>query len=36
VIATAGGVHDAFVVAAVLSVLAIVAALGMRTPTPSP
>ena len=32
VIATAGGVHDAFVVAAVLSVLAIVGALGMRTP----
>jgi hypothetical protein len=27
-------VHDAFVVAAVLSVLAIIGALGMRTPAP--
>ena len=35
VLATAGGVHDAFVVAAVLSLLAIVAALGMRTPAPT-
>jgi len=34
-VATAGGVHDAFVVAAVLSVLAIVAAFGMRTPAPA-
>jgi DHA2 family lincomycin resistance protein-like MFS transporter len=34
VVATAGGVHQAFVVAAVLSVLAIVAAFGMRTPSP--
>jgi DHA2 family lincomycin resistance protein-like MFS transporter len=33
VAATAGGVHDAFLVAAVLSVLAIIAAVGMRTPT---
>jgi DHA2 family lincomycin resistance protein-like MFS transporter len=35
VVATAGGVHQAFVVAAVLSVLAIVAAFGMRTPSPA-
>jgi MFS transporter, DHA2 family, lincomycin resistance protein len=35
VVATAGGVHQAFVVAAVLSVLAIAAALGMRTPSPA-
>ncbi len=34
VIATAGGVHDAFVVAAVLSLVAIVVALGMRAPAP--
>jgi MFS transporter, DHA2 family, lincomycin resistance protein len=35
VVATAGGVHQAFVVAAVLSVLAIAAASGMRTPSPA-
>jgi DHA2 family lincomycin resistance protein-like MFS transporter len=35
VVATAGGVHQAFVVAAVLSVLAIAAAFGMRTPSPA-
>jgi hypothetical protein len=34
VVATAGGVHQAFVVAAVLSLPAIVAAFGMRTPSP--
>ncbi len=32
VVATAGGVHDALLVAALLSVVAIVVALGMRTP----
>jgi hypothetical protein len=31
-VATAAGVHDAVVVAAVLSLLAILVALGMRTP----
>ncbi len=35
VVATAGGVHDAFVVAAVLSLVAIVVALGMRTTAPA-
>jgi DHA2 family lincomycin resistance protein-like MFS transporter len=35
VVATAGGVHQAFVVAAVLSLPAIVAAFGMRTPSPA-
>ena len=35
VVAIAGGVHQAFVVAAVLSVLAIAAAFGMRTPSPA-
>lgn len=34
-VATASGVHDAFVVAAVLSALAILAAFGMRTPAPA-
>ena len=35
VVAIAGGVHQAFVVAAVLSVLAIAAAFGMRAPSPA-
>jgi DHA2 family lincomycin resistance protein-like MFS transporter len=35
VVATAGGVHAAFVVAAVLSLVAIVVALGMRAPDPN-
>ena len=35
-VATAGGVHVAFLVAAVLSLVAIVASFAMRTPAPSP
>ncbi len=35
-VATAGGVHVAFLVAAALSLVAIVAAFAMRTPAPEP